>query len=387
MSGKTIMLYNHGGCENRGCEAIVRSTTELFAREAGVYCTLASDQAETDRAAGLDCSVFSSTIAPYSIRRFINSIGFRLGMPREHEIARKYAPVIARGKRSAVCLSVGGDTYCYGPQEHLSIVNTRLRGAGKPLVLWGCSIEPEIIEREVDLKRYSLLVARESITAQALEAAGLPVRRWCDPAFLLRRVDLPLPQGWKEGGTVGINLSPLILRRAKDAQAVLEAFYGLILHILTHSEDVVALVPHVTWAHDDDREALAALKARFADEPRVLMLADNLGAMEIKGYIARMKALVTARTHASIAGYSSAVPTLVIGYSVKSQGIARDLFGEETGHLIPVQELCSETELISAYDAMLGRAQAEREMLSARLPVYTAGSDKIVREVMSLAKM
>ena len=51
----TIMLYTHGGCENRGCEAIVRSTSELFAREAKARCALASDQPAFDREAGLDC--------------------------------------------------------------------------------------------------------------------------------------------------------------------------------------------------------------------------------------------------------------------------------------------------------------------------------------------
>ena len=388
MSG--IMLYNHGGCENRGCEAIVRSTSELFSREAGARCTLASDTPAFDKGAGLDrvARVFSSTIAPYSPRRFVNSIGFRLGMPREHEVARKYAPVISQGRRSGVCLSVGGDTYCYGPQEHLKVINGRLSKAGKPLVLWGCSVEPELVRGEAfeDFKRYSLIVARESISEQAFAEAGLPVRRWCDPAFLLRREELPLPQGWREGATVGLNVSPLILSRAKDGEQALEAFVALIGHILKSSDDAVALIPHVTWAHDDDREALSRLKDRFADEPRVLALPGNLGATAYKGYIARMKALVTARTHASIAGYSSAVPTLVIGYSVKARGIARDLFGDERGHLIPVQELSSAQELTGAYDAMLARAHEERALLQNRLPGYTAGAGEIVREIMALAK-
>lgn len=388
MSG--IMLYNHGGCENRGCEAIVRSTSELFAKEAGVLCTLASNQAAFDRGVGLARvkRVFESTISPYSARRLINSVGFRLGMPREHEVARKYAPVIAQGKRSAVCLSVGGDTYCYGEQEHLAVINGRLARAGKPLVLWGCSVEPDVLQGEAltDLRRYDLIVARESISAAALEDAGLPVRRWCDPAFTLAREDLPLPQGFVEGKTVGLNVSPLILSRAQDGEAAREAFVSLIRHILKTSGDAVALLPHVTWAHDDDRQALSAIKARFEGESRVLLLPGDLRATQYKGYIARMRALVTARTHASIAGYSSAVPTLVIGYSIKARGIARDLFGAEEGHLIPVQELRSADQLICAYDAMLAREEEERAFLKERLPVYTAGAGEIVREVMALAK-
>ena len=29
-----VILYNHGGCQNRGCEAIVRSTSALRATRA-----------------------------------------------------------------------------------------------------------------------------------------------------------------------------------------------------------------------------------------------------------------------------------------------------------------------------------------------------------------
>lgn len=387
---RSILLYNHGGCENRGCEAIVRSTSELFAGEAGARVRLASAQPDYDRGVGLENieRIWPDRISPYSVRRLVNSVGFRLGMPREHEVARRHAPVISAGKRSDVCLSVGGDTYCYGPQEHLRVINGRLRRAGKALVLWGCSVEPDSLEggQLQDLAQYDLIVARESITLSALREKGLPARLWCDPAFFLRREDVPLPQGWREGETVGINVSPLILGRARDSGAAMEAFARLIGHILQTSENSVALIPHVTWAHDNDMDALRELKARFAQESRVLLVPGSLNAMQYKGLIARLTALVTARTHASIAGYSTGVPTLVIGYSVKARGIARDLFGTEEGHLIPVQELTGAEQLIGAYDALLGRQKEERARLLERLPEYMSGKDEIVREVMALGE-
>ena len=384
-----IMLYNHSGCENRGCEAIVRSTAALFARE-GASVTVASRQPAYDRALHMDgvSRIVSMTIAPYSVRRFVNSVGFRVGMARESEVARRYAPCIVQGKRSGVCLSVGGDTYCYGYQEHMAVINGRLRRAGKPLVLWGCSVEPSLLEGVClrDLQAYDLIVARESISSDAMRAVGLPVRTWCDPAFTLGREDLPLPSGWKEGKTVGLNVSPLVLDRARDGEAALYAFAGLVRHILETSDQAVALIPHVTWPHDDDVAALSRIKARFADEPRVFLLSGTLNAMQLKGYIARLCALVTARTHASIAGYSSCVPTLVIGYSVKARGIARDLFGEEEGHLIPAQELEDAQQLTQAYDAMAARAVQERAFLRERLPVYMAGQQETVDTVLSLAR-
>lgn len=385
---KRIMLYNHGGCENRGCEAIVRSTAGLFAGKAAL--SLASDQPELDRAAkltGVD-KVISSEIAPYSVRRFINSIGFRLGIPREQEVARKHSTVIDLGKRSDICLSIGGDTYCYNFQEHLQVINGRLKRAGKPMVLWGCSVEPDLLKTRTleDLKAYDLIVARETITEQAMRDAGLPVIRWCDPAFTLAYEELPLPEGWIEGNTVGLNVSPLVLERAKDGVKAIEAFAALVRHILDTSDAAVALIPHVIWEKDNDLKALDAIKQRFADEPRVFMLPGSLNALEVKGYIRRLSALVTARTHASIAAYSSAVPTLVIGYSVKAKGIARDLFGDEAGHLIPVQELSGEAELIAAYDALSARGKAERAFLKERLPVYMAGAEETINAVLALAR-
>ena len=62
-----------------------------------------------------------------------------------------------------------------------------------------------------------------------------------------------------------------------------------------------------------------------------------------------------------------------------------------TGHIvrrevIPVQELSGAQELISAYDALIARAESERAFLQKRMPEYTAGADEIVRRISALAK-
>lgn len=382
---KSILLYNHGGCENRGCEAIVRSTAALFQEKARLV--LASDQAELDRNAGLEgiSEVIPSVISPYSLDRLINSVAFRLGAPRESEVARRYAPVIRKGKRST-CLSIGGDTYCYGRPEHLIVINGRLKKAEAPMVLWCCSIEPDLLQGEMleHLRTYNLIVARESITYEALVRAGLPAMLSCDPAFTLKSTKLPLPEGWRENSTVGINVSPLVLSKAKDREKALDAFTALVRYVLDSSDNAVALIPHVTWGHDSDLDSLGQLKERFADEPRVFMLPGNLNACEVKGYISRLKLLITARTHASIAAYSTYVPTLVIGYSIKARGIARDLFGDETGHLIPAQELDSKEQLIDAYNALEARAEGERQYLAKMMPEYTSQLDEAVQKVLVL---
>ena len=80
-------------------------------------------------------------------------------------------------RRAGLCVSIGGDTYCYGRPEMLLAVNARLRAQGTPTALWGCSVEPELLRGEIldDMRGYRTIVCRESITFQAMRAAGLPV--------------------------------------------------------------------------------------------------------------------------------------------------------------------------------------------------------------------
>ena len=133
-------------------------------------------------------------------------------------------------------------------------------------------------------------------------------------------------------------------------------------------------------------DALFAIKAQFADEPRVFLLPDCLNAMQYKGYVKRLSGLVAARTHVSIAAYSTFVPTLVIGYSVKARGIARDLFGDEAGHLLPAQELSGEAELIAAYDALMKRAGRGARTASKTDAVVYGGQEETLDAVLNLAK-
>ncbi|MCL2811507.1 MAG: polysaccharide pyruvyl transferase family protein [Clostridia bacterium] len=367
----TFLLYGHGGSGNRGCEAIVRSTAALLAQACpGGRVTLCSERPDSDVAllgAGVS-RIQPHHMSPYSLDRVLGSIGHRLGGSRQAYLARTQGPVLRAARRAAVCLSIGGDNYCYHPPATLYAINRQLHAWGKPTALWGCSVDPERLAGELleDLKRYTVLFARESITYQAMLDAGLSPTRTADPAFTLATEEMEPPPGFVPGNTVGINVSPLALGHAKIG--ALDAIGALIRHILKTTDCAVALTPHVRWDHDDDMEPLGALAQRFGDEPRVLTIDPSLNATQLKGLIARMRCLIAARTHATIAAYSTGVPTLVLGYSVKARGIARDLYGQEEGHVLPVQELESEAELIAAFNGLLAREQTERALLRAQAP-------------------
>ena len=94
-------------------------------------------------------------------------------------------------------------------------------------------------------------------------------------------------------------------------------------------------------------EVLPEYYKEYEKTGRVVFFEDH-NCMELKGIISKCRFFVGARTHSTIAAYSMGIPTLVVGYSVKARGIARDLFGGEEGYVLPVQKLTRD-KLISAF--------------------------------------
>lgn len=367
-----LKLYGHGGSGNHGCEAIVRSTVGLLGGEV----TLLSYHPEQDLCYGVDqlCRVAEDSniaLRRGSMKWFLSSLQTKL--TGKYDLYFRFAKekLMDQARKGDVFLSIGGDNYCYPGTEHLATINRNLRKKGVKTVLWGCSVEPSLLEDPVvaqDLGGFDLITARETISYEALKAVNPNTVLVADPAFTLKREDLPLPDGWVEGKMVGINASPLILSSG-DGQLVMEAYRNLIRRILDTTDLHVVLIPHVVWEDNDDRKVLTPLYEEFRHTGRVIELGDH-SCTELKGYIARCRLFIGARTHATIAAYSQCVPTLVLGYSVKSRGIARDLFGSEEHYVIPVQGMTDPGALANGFDWLLEHEAEIRRHLENVMPGY-----------------
>lgn len=369
-----IFMYAHGGSGNHGCEAIVRATAGLL-KEHELF--LISSKPEEDRKYG--ASDAASVILDTDNRIHKNSLDFLKAyaalklhknfIPMEK---LRYKAAFDRICKGDIALSIGGDNYCYADVYKYTMFHEMAKARGAKTVLWGCSVEPELLtQSEVakDIAEYDLIMARETISYEALKKVNPNTVLVADPAFTLERRDLPLPEGWVEGKMIGINASPLILKSGRDGQLVLDAYKALIRRIMDATDCSVVLIPHVVWENNDDRIPLKILYDAFEETGRVILLEDR-NCMELKGYIARCRMFIGARTHATIAAYSNCVPTLVLGYSVKSRGIARDLFGTEEGYVLPVQELKEPGELTAAFENLLEHEQQLRSYMEAALPEY-----------------
>lgn len=382
----------HSGSGNHGCEAIVRSLTKLINSQDPTIKpgVMTSDRAEDLRYVPedichfieekhMDRNVLNHTL--YYVYRMITG-------DKESFLRYRFKDMYKNPPKVGV--SIGGDTYCYDYMvEEIMLTNSMLHKLGTKTILLGCSVEPELVKRSdvaADMKLYDKILARESITYNALLDAGVSKERLelaPDPAFTLDTQYLPLPDGWKEGKMIGLNLSPLIGMYAEDKDIALKCYEGLIQHIIDTTDNNIALIPHVVWDRSNDFIPLTSLYEKFKDTGRVILLQDH-DATQLKGFIARCRLFIGARTHATIAAYSSCVPTLVIGYSVKARGIARDLFGTEDKYVLPVQDLKTTKQLIEGYEWLNDHADDITQKLKKSVPEYIIKARRNGSAVMDL---
>lgn len=369
----------HAGSGNHGCEAIVNSLCRMV-REPAV---LVSYRAGEDEKYSLkeQCELIQErSFAEHKLAHILYYGYRKLTGDQESFIRYRYGKVFGKDM-SPLAISIGGDNYCYDSMlSDLRLTNAAFGKQGTKTVLLGCSIEPELLRRpEIveDLSRYHTIIAREPITYETLQETfgknGLQknpqIYCYPDPAFTLRAKKLPLPEGFQEGNTVGINISPMIQEKETRSGITMENYEALLQYIIQNTDMQIALIPHVVWNQNDDRKPIHMLYERFKETGRVIEIEDA-SCEVLKGYIGRCRMFVGARTHATIAAYSSLVPTLVVGYSVKARGIARDLFGTEENYVVPVQSLQDKENLVSSFRWLLSREREIRNHLEAVMPSY-----------------
>lgn len=367
-------MYLHGGSGNHGCEAIVNSTCHMIE---DLPKLLVTNSEKEDRLYSVEplCDILQERKIAEHFFAHVWYYVWRMVF-HDPECFMRYRFRAVLGKNLApLYVSIGGDMYCYELSKKEAIVaNSTFNRAGAKTVLWGCSLEPELLQDPKvveDMKRYTLITPRESITADALKAAGVVknVKLYPDPAFSLQPEKTELPEHFQPGNTIGINISPMIVRNESVEGITVSNYRKLMDHILETTDCSIALIPHVMWNYNDDRLTLAELYEDYKDNDRVIQLPD-MGCQQIKYIISKCRAFIGARTHATIAAYSGMVPTLVIGYSVKARGIARDLFGTEEHYVLPVQTLSDPEELIKAYDWLMEREDQIRGRLESIMPGY-----------------
>lgn len=349
LSNVENIFYYHGGSGNHGCEVLVRTISDICSFDKNNNL-LYSYRPEEDYLFGLNG--VTSNIIPSSLLC--------------DELIDYY-------QRNSIAFSIGGDNYCGYPEgtKRLQKYNEEFNKRGVRTALIGCSIEPDVLDHQEvldDLEQFSLITARETITYDALVKHGITrnTKLIPDSAFTLKNIELPLPENFIEGKTIGINLSNMV---NESNSKIYDNYTNLIKYIINETDYNIALIPHVVQSFNDDSMLINKLYREFCDTNRVCKI-DNHNCMELKGYIKRCIMFIGARTHSTIAAYSTCVPTLVVGYSVKSRGIAKDLFGTYDNYVLSVENFKTDNDLVNGFKWLDENKKDIKKHLEKIMPDY-----------------
>lgn len=382
---------------NRGCEALVRSTAIMLNETFGkvdILCPSLNptlDARQWPQAADLGVRFVQAVPYPAKLRWWYRAVRAipslkSAWIPRAYHVPTH---ILQDVKECDAVIQIGGDNFTLDYTPAGLIGNTAfsemLMARGLPNVLWAASVGPfskdSVIERYMQgfLHRLSLITIRESVTADYLKSIGVTanVRMVGDPAFLMppEPFDVePLLPRKRGNGVLGLNFSPLVARFGKapsDALAVQEEIVQFVQEAQARFGLSIMFVPHVDPLDGtplkSDSAFMSPLFARLTNLGDNISLAPrNLNAAQLKYLISQCRYFMGARTHSTIAGFSTGVPTASIAYSIKALGLNRDIFGHER-YVIPTKTLTA-SSLSQTLQTLIDEESSIRSHLETTVP-------------------
>lgn len=372
------LIIGYGGRKNKGCEALLLTTVNQIRKN--------------DKTAIINVAVFDYD---YEIKHKIPGVDKYIRhnhlenlnedekiLLKEYQNPYNAEKIAELGQKEVLeetcdyCFSIGGDNYSEGDVPYLRIIDKELKNKNAKIILLGCSLY-ENIDSELlieDLNRFDLIVPRETLTYNELIKV-VPKNKLLlmpDPAFSLtaKKININLDN------YICLNVSDIIINYKEDNFNTIIEF---IKYLLKNYKYNILLLPHVYVDFWNDLETLKRIKLEFKKCDRVVLLDKKqyYSSEELKYIISKSKFVIAARTHASIAAYSSKIPTLVLGYSIKSKGIAYDLFDNIKDYVIPKESLNLKI-LIQKFDLLVKNQKYIYSILNKKIDGYVLNANKII---------
>ena len=378
--------------DNRGCEAIAKGTAILLNEKKENLHGLCRNIA-LDNKLGVDNYVTLERYkkVPFLIRAY-NSLLYRTHLPFKPIVFSPHMEFVKSMPKDGVLVSTGGDMMCYG-NNYVITTNNYAHAKGIKSILWGCSMGPENLtpEKEDTLHKFSLIYARESLSYSFFRELGLNnVCLFPAPAFVLEPERCELPECFTQVNVIGINISNYVLGDFSLETPFGKEVVKMLDYIVNETDLQVLLIPHVLWNFEgdrqDDRQVASIIMELYGKTSRFSQLVvDSLNYCQIRYIISKCKMFMGGRTHAVISAYSTCVPALALGYSIKSRGIAKDL-GLSEKMVVDSKHVHHDGYLLDSFKYMCDNESLIREHLKEIMPEYrkrTYGIREVIDKMLS----
>jgi colanic acid/amylovoran biosynthesis protein len=375
MHERYVLVTGVTGLRNRGVEALVLSLIEGLRSISDFRIHIASGDSKYDRYIFGDSNILVSPIYnlyPHGWKNKLRKASETLRGVLRQSSQQAFCQLV----RGASCvIAIGGDVFSsdYGGLErHLAPL--RFAAAhGVPFAILGHSVGPFKTKVEEDSwlevsQKAAIITLRESLSYEYL-VAKLGQRHdnlaiTADLAFMLES-SWPCDGGnWIscygfDPGKPLIGVAPsqgISLFKGLDQQAHFEAWHKTLVYLFKNMKAQVILIPHVQAATPENNDLFLAQKLlNVTGHLGQIRIAASHSAAEYKGIVSECDLVLSERMHACIAGLGSCVATHAIGYSVKAEGIMRDMLGTAIlpQFLTPVEDFVSHNALLEKLPALL----------------------------------
>lgn len=376
-------IHLDGG--NRGCEAIAKGTAILLQEKKENLIGLCSDT-DLDKFLCIDDYVTLKRFPQKSLlfriyRKIIFLITKDLEIRKSITYKHDYQRFLKSMSRTDIMLSTGGDMMCYQNNQTIFTVNYA-KQRGVKSILWGCSIgENNLTPTKIEaLKNFNMIYARETLTKVMLNQHGFNnVVVFPDPAFILNPEACTLPECFSSSEVIGLNISNFVIGGFELDTPFAKEIIKMVEYILSEAQFHILLIPHVMWKDQDDRVVSKKLRDYLGSDRISILDSEKLNYCQIRYVISKCNIFIGARTHAVISAYSTSVPAIALGYSIKSKGIAKDV-GMPDWSVVDSKNI-KKNSLLDAFLKMRKEERQIKDMILLNMNSYKQKTYGILDEV------
>ena len=165
---------------------------------------------------------------------------------------------------------------------------------------------------------------RDPVSSERLTAHGIENKCVADLAFMLKP-DNSLRKQLPDGEYICINLNAIHLNKWGDE--FFDLTVGMVEHLFNNTPFSIVFISHdfrkFDGVSDYDFSKLVAKKLNIDNSQRVSYVDEFSTAAQLKGLVKGAQFTLTGRMHFAIAALGNAVPTLMVGYQGKQEGLAK----------------------------------------------------------------
>lgn len=368
---KKILIIGHDTFENRGCQALIFSTTEILKNALGnVKFKVFSWDPDYDghryNKSDIQCEfvLHKFNTKEFSLRnRFWMFLNAGLKLRTEKILFAPQAFFDAIKWADMVVVSGGDILADYGEAavKHYFFPIAVSIALDKPVYVFAQSISRYEDEKlgnfcKKYLDKAAIITVREKLSYDYLKELRVKskVVQTADPAFLLnpcsmeRLNEVRIKEGIQNQGKplIGISVSKTVTRWSGEEHGEFSRSLAKGLDKLCeeYNDCRFLFVPHVAYRNDqknDDRVAGREIFEQVRNKGRIDLIEGDYSCEELKGLIGTCDIFIGARTHSTIAAVSQAVPTIALAYSTKAYGIMQDVLDRDKS-VLDIKEFSAE---------------------------------------------